>query len=336
MDFLKDERKSASLKIACDSINLTQSVIKKTIFIYSAPKVGSTSLVSTFRVFGAHALNVIHVHDERMLEAIVGVKNVSICDLIYYTQKILGHEVYVVDVYRTPIERKMSTFFEKIALFHFNTIPPRMNTYPMIKLIRRFNKLFPHIGEGDWFLDKFNIPVPDMFDADAGYISVSKMGVTFIKLRLADCDKWPTILTTIFGIPIKTVITDYEGQGKIIKDVYSSFKDQYLIPRHFLRTIEQSRDFVYYMSEMERDAYISKWTKKTTSLKTTAFSVSEFIMYMHISAENQISHDAIQPNHYRDEGCICKSCSLKRWKFIKALFHNKFIDIPNTTIKHTK
>ena len=34
--------------------------------------------------------------------------------------KLLGKNVYVIDVYRSPIECKISTFFEKVGVYHFN------------------------------------------------------------------------------------------------------------------------------------------------------------------------------------------------------------------------
>jgi hypothetical protein len=42
--------------------------------------------------------------------------------------------VYVIDVYRSPIERKMSEFFEKIADMHFNTTEENLNNYKELKM----------------------------------------------------------------------------------------------------------------------------------------------------------------------------------------------------------
>ena len=48
-------------------------------------------------------------------------KENSIRDIIQYNKSI-GKNVYVIDVYRSPIERKISAFFEKIGAYHFNNI----------------------------------------------------------------------------------------------------------------------------------------------------------------------------------------------------------------------
>ena len=117
--FLHNIEKLELLKNANNALNITNSNLNKIIFIYSYPKVGSTSLVTSLRVFASHLYNVIHIHDEDMLKKLCNIKNITINDLIIYN-KYIGKEVYVIDVYRSPIERKMSTFFEKIDTLHFN------------------------------------------------------------------------------------------------------------------------------------------------------------------------------------------------------------------------
>ena len=81
------------------------------IFIYTPPKVGSTTLVSSLRVSLGRSYNIIHIHDEVMLSVLTGINGVNVNDIIQYLAS-NGKEVYVIDVYRTPIERKMSEFFE--------------------------------------------------------------------------------------------------------------------------------------------------------------------------------------------------------------------------------
>ena len=77
----------------------------KYIFIYTPPKVGSTTLVSSLRMSLGAGCSVIHIHDETMLQVLTGITNISINDIIKYLSDI-GKTVYVIDVYRTPIERK--------------------------------------------------------------------------------------------------------------------------------------------------------------------------------------------------------------------------------------
>ena len=133
------------------------------VFIYTPPKVGSTTLVSSLRVSLGNAYSIVHIHDEVMLNVLTGVANVSINEIIAFLSS-LGKRVYVIDVYRTPIERKMSEFFEKISPYHFNNSEENINNYSINRVSDRFNALFPHIGNGDHYLEKYNIDPPRAFD----------------------------------------------------------------------------------------------------------------------------------------------------------------------------
>jgi len=50
-----------------------------------------------------------------MLKVLYGIKNVKITEIIKKMSE-KGKEVYVIDIYRDPIERKMSEYFEKIGI----------------------------------------------------------------------------------------------------------------------------------------------------------------------------------------------------------------------------
>ena len=89
------------------------------VFIYTPPKVGSTTLVSSLRISLGTTFNVIHIHDDIMWSVLTGINNITVNEIINYVSK-KGNNVYVIDVYRTPIERKMSEYFEKLAPYHFN------------------------------------------------------------------------------------------------------------------------------------------------------------------------------------------------------------------------
>ena len=114
------------------------------IFIYTPPKVGSTTLVTSLRVSLGKSYGVIHIHDETMLSVLTGINNVKIIDIIHFLSN-QGKNVYVIDVYRTPIERKMSEFFEKISPYHFNNSADNISKYSIKRISDRFNKVFPHI-----------------------------------------------------------------------------------------------------------------------------------------------------------------------------------------------
>jgi hypothetical protein len=66
----------------------------------------------------------------------------------------------------------------------------------------------------------------------------------------------------------------------------------------------------YYYSEEEKVNYFNEWKKKCSE-NMLGYSASEYKIYEEITMEN-CHIDIIQSDHYLDEGCLCKACSLKR------------------------
>ena len=307
-DFLNDPQKKMLLITANEILHIDKSPCNKIIFVYSAPKVGSTSIVSSLRLFGINQFCVIHIHDEEMLRVIGNISGITINEIILFN-KFLGKEVYVIDVFRCPIERKISTYFEKVGVYHFNNYDQIVNKYNIKRVINRFNKIFPHIGNGDHFLDKYNIPIPEKFDWNNKYLQINHNGINYIKLRLRDSDIWGSILTKLLGTKI-CIVKDYETSKKNIKDLYAKFKTNYKIPKNLLDDVINSSYINYFFSPNEKNEYYVKWLHKSCD-NFISYTKEQYKMYEDLTLEN--SHiDFIQRYHYMDEGCTCKACSIKR------------------------
>lgn len=305
---LFNKPKIQMLEKANELLNLNKSTNNKLVFVYSAPKVGSTSIVSSLRIFGSEKLSIIHIHDEEMLKVLAHIQGVTINELILFN-KHLGKDVYVINVYRSPIERKISTFFEKIGAYHFNNEDHKVNTYNISKVINRFNNIFPHIGLGDHFLDKYSIPIPQQFNFASKYILMKNNGVNYITLRLKDSYLWGNILTNIFGFHI-CMVKDYESSNKPIKDLYTRFKNEYRIPKNLLDDVMKCKCLNYYYSNDEKQEYYNEWNRKSTR-DMESYTKEQYELYQEITIAN--SHfDCVQLDHYMDEGCICKACNVKR------------------------
>jgi len=278
------------------------------IFVYTPPKVGSTTLVSSLRVSLSNSYNVIHIHDEIMLSVLTGINNVKINDIIEYLYS-EGKNVFVIDVYRTPIERKMSEFFEKISTYHFNNSEENINNYTVKRVSDRFNKLFPHLENGDHYFDKYNIINPIQFDFINKYTIQQQNGITYIKLRLCDSKLWGTILSKIFETDI-VLITDYKTQSKCIGKLYDTFKKEYKLPINYFHIIQTCKYFNFYYNEEERLSYLNLWRDSLCDT-FTPYTQQEYLFYINLCLENQYIND-IQIEHYIDNGCICKFCIDKR------------------------
>jgi hypothetical protein len=317
-DFIKDPEKLKILIRANELLNIDKTNHSRLIFVYSAPKVGSTSIVSSLRIFGSDKVDIIHIHDEEMLRVLAHIQNITVNELILFN-KYLGKNIYVINVYRSPIERKISTFFEKIGSYHFNDEDAKVNTYNVIKVINRFNNIFPYIGLGDHFIDNYNINYPDKFDNLNKYLLVKENDISYITLRLTDSDIWGNILTNIFGFNIH-IIKDYESNKKPIKDLYIQFKMNYKIPKNLLNDIAKCKYLNYYYTQEEISSYYNEWYNKST-LERDSYTLEQYNLYQEITIEN--SHfDHVQFDHYMDEGCVCNACKLKRAEMASKIMRN--------------
>ena len=287
---------------------LFSSDSNKYIFIYTPPKVGSTTLVSSLRVSLGKTYNIIHIHDDVMLSVLTGIHHISVNDIIKHLSN-NGKIVYVIDVYRTPIERKMSEFFEKISPYHFNNSEENINNYSVKRVSDRFNKIFPHIENQDHYFDKYNIENPIPFDFEKRYTIQIINNISYIKLRLCDSHIWQNILSSIFQTDI-VLITDYKTETKKIGELYNRFKSEYKIPENFLENIKSCKYFKFYYSISERNTYLNYWRNKLDP-PFTPYTGFEFTFYMQLCLENQYIND-LQIEHYIDNGCFCKFCTLKR------------------------
>lgn len=296
------------VNIINDSINkLFNTTLNNFIFIYTPPKVGSTTLVTSLRVSLNNDYNVIHIHDEIMLNVLTSIKDVTINDIIIHLAN-LKKKIYVIDVYRTPIERKMSEFFEKISQYHFNNTSENINKYSIERIYNRFNKVFPHIGNGDHYFEKYNID-PITFDFNKKFSLQIVNNITYIKLRLCDSKLWSSILSTIFKTNI-VIINDYNTENKSIGELYNKFKINYKLPSNYIENIEKDKYLNFYYNEMERKKYLDSWKNRLT-IECTPYTKEEYNFYINIALENQYIND-IDTEHYIDNGCFCKYCTIKR------------------------
>ena len=307
-DFIKSDEKLNCLIKANKTLNISNNT-NKIIFVYSAPKVGSTSIVSSLRVFSNNTYNIIHIHDEEMLKVLGNIKNITVNEIILYN-KYLGKDIYVINIFRSPIERKISAFFEKIGSYHFNNLDEKINKYNINRIFDRFNNIFPWIATGDHFLDIYNIKnIPLNFDYNKCFLLVKEHDISYITLRLKDVSKWGNILQQILGFEI-IIIKDYETRNKPIKDIYSNFKTNYRIPINLLNKLMKDPHFQFYYSSEELKEYYNEWENKSAN-EHNPYTYDEYILYNKITIEN--SHlDKIQINHYFDEGCFCRICTNKR------------------------
>lgn len=303
-----DDEKTKALEKINNILFKNIGKIDNVIFIYTPPKVGSTSLVSSIRISAANKYNVLHIHDEVMLNVLTGCNNITINEIIHYNKKI-GKNVFVIDIYRTPIERKISEYFEKLSCHHFNNTDENLINYNIKKIINRFNKLFPHLASEDYFQSIYNVEIPNCFDFEKKYLHVIKNGINYIKLRLYDSSIWNKILSDLLQTEI-VIVHDYETEKKKIGDLYKKFKINFQIPINLWKNIQECSYLNYYLSPEEKKTYFDFWGKKVGEA-VIPYTKNQYDFYMQICFENKFYND-FQHVHYMDVGCMCRPCSHKR------------------------
>ena len=82
--FIANQEKQRLLLEINEKLNINKFPTNKLVFVYSAPKVGSTSIVSSLRIFGTDKISVIHIHDEEMLRILGSVTGITVNEIILY------------------------------------------------------------------------------------------------------------------------------------------------------------------------------------------------------------------------------------------------------------
>jgi hypothetical protein len=212
--------------------------------------VGSTTLVTSLRISLGKSVSVIHLHDEIMLSVLTGINGIKIVDLIEYVVK-KGKQVFIIDIYRTPIERKISDFFYKIDSLHFNNNEDISN-YSINRITKRFNDMFPHLGNEDYLFKLF----PNKrgaFNFNTKYLLESFKNATYVKLRLNDVKDWGNILSSLLKekiVIINDCITENMKLGNLYKTFKSRYKNRYCTKLFFKR---KRKTYIYSAMEYKKN-----------------------------------------------------------------------------------
>jgi len=224
------------------------------VFIVSGGKCGSSTLNNTM-----NKNNFISIHSHGS-EYFYITYNKNIFNLIDNCSK--EKTVYIIDSYRTPIERKISSFFHNIKLHC-----PKYTNIKIDELINLFNDKFLYELEEyhsiNEILKYYNIPVFDKFDFDNKYNIIEKDNIIFIKIRFNDINDWNKILSNIFNKDI-IIYPDNLTENKDIYTLYNKFKSLYKVPKTYVDHIKNNdKEFMIYNSDIEKHKYIEYWSENS-------------------------------------------------------------------------
>ena len=311
--------------MSIENFNDKKNLYRDLIVLYCPEKVGSSTIVSSIRISASDKFMVFHTHENKIADFINnGSITINVSDILLnntiinpYTNEF--RKIYLIDIFRTPVERKMSFFFQKISEIHFNNTETNISNYPLDK-----------IEEIDYFNKYYQCDNIEHFDFENKYIHKINNNVHYIKLRLQDSNLWSDILSKILGTKIH-IIHNYDTLDKNIGQTYLKFKNTYKLPYNFYKLIENDIIFNTYMDIQEKNKYLKSWFDKI-SKPYVPFTLIQYDLYKMISEENKFYCANTSNKHYSDDGCICNKCCEYRKNFIFDL--NNGVNNKNIYIRH--
>lgn len=225
------------------------------ILIMCSGKCGSTTLYQTFNKLGYKCLK---IHSQR--DYINQFKEDKLFETINNSCK--NKKLIIIDSYRTPIERKISSFFQNI-----HTTIPNYKELSINQLINIFNneylyKIEEYHSIND-VLNHYNLPLFKSFNHKRKYNKLLKNNKIFIKLLYKDIKDWNIILKKIFKEDINTINNNLSNK-KDYYSIYNEFKQKYTVPKKYLNDlIIKDKEFIIYNTVKEQNDYLNYWLKRS-------------------------------------------------------------------------
>lgn len=230
------------------------------VFVFCGGKCGGSTLTETFN---KNNFNAVHLHGFNCL----GFNNphdvdlTNIFDILESSCKTY-EKVFVIDSYRNPIERKVSSFFQNISIYL-----PNYKNISIEEIINFFNDELLNTIENyhsiNDILNHYKIPLFKTFDFEKGYNLCKQNKLIFIKILFKDIKNWNNILSKIFKKKIiiypKNLTKDKENNK-----LYVEFKEKYRIPKKYIENVlSKDTEFQIYNTKQQQDKYIKKWLSKS-------------------------------------------------------------------------
>lgn len=229
------------------------------VFIFCGGKCGGVTLSRTMEKSGYRVCHLHNFNSKGLYTS--NIDMTKIYDIIDKSCKTF-EKVYFIDAYRTPIERKISSFFQNISAH-----VPHYKSLPMTDLISIFNTRFlaklDNYHPMNMLLDYYKLPAITTFDFSKQYNVIEHGNKVIVKLLFKDINNWGARLSGICNKPIQ-VMSENLTKNKPIGKFYSDFLRLYTVPASYLKIILSEPEFKIYNSEQDQTDYRIKWTLKST------------------------------------------------------------------------
>lgn len=297
------------------------------IIIYTPEKVGSTSLWASLNL-SLPEFNILHIHGEDNFIR-MGLKELSINHIIKIYQKLSNFNLLLIDIYRPIYDIIISNYFNDLTI-HFQTNQINLENKDII--IKRFNDLFIFNYNKyslDYYKTKYGIEIENnvKFDCDNKHLFKKMNNISFLKLRLLDCNIWPKILQkyTLKNRNIPILHTN-STNNKSIKELYNYFKTNYKIPNNYYELLKNDFNFNFYFDKNEQENYLSQFKEKTYK-DYIPYNLIQIITYFTLIMENETFSFSKYINIIKSNYCIINDCNcpkcVKQKKILYDYCYNK-------------
>ena len=174
---------------------------------------------------------------------------------------IKNKKLYIIDSYRTPIERKISSFFHNI---HVHV--PSYKNKSCEELIDIFNTKYLNTIEEyhsiNPIMEEYGVEPFNTFDFKKKYVIKKQGNLIFIKLLFSDISNWIDILSEIFN---KKIIIPPEQKQNLSKNknyfsIYNEFKLMYKTKKSYINNIlKNDKQFRIFNTQEQQELYINKY-----------------------------------------------------------------------------
>jgi len=232
-------------------MSIEKMVPKVDIICLTGGKCGSTTLLNTFNKNGYESIKA-HSKDDFKKQF----KYDGLIDLI--NRSSINKKLYIIDSYRTPIERKISSFFQNIE-----KNVPNYKKYGELKLIDIFNnKYLDKLEEYhsiNPIMREYGVEPFNTFDLKKKYVIKKKGNLIFVKLLFSNINNWEKNLSEIFNKKI-IIYSRNMSKNKEYKLIYNKFKLMYKTKKSYINNILQNdKQFRIFNTPEQQNIYIKKY-----------------------------------------------------------------------------
>lgn len=272
---MSDYEKATSIKYGFFS-KLLIWFFKNPIIIYTVGKVGSSTIANTLRERGIQ-----EVQPHSLWYSNIGgyfvtpkekkfrkFRNIFKTSTIRFKTKIFllkiwcfGQEVKVITLYRDPVARNISAFFEQFHHLSDRSIVE----YDVSELIDMFWEYTNHSAPIDWFdLELKKVMNVDIYqhelDKNLGFVRFKEGRYDVLVLQMEKLSKLNDEIADFVILPSFKMASTNRSDKKVYADVYRQFKDEICLPQTYLDKMYNTKVVKYFYTDEQILEFYNKWS----------------------------------------------------------------------------